>query len=278
MLLAAAAPDPVVAERGADQVTVSQARALIAVTDPDTRRKLAGDPTSVTELLRNYLLGRAVLEAARAQNWEQRPEVAALMQRARDSAIAQSFLAAQAAPPPTYPNEAEIQSAYEANKAQLLQPRSYHLSQLYLPIAATAPASAAEEASRKLAQLRQLLQRGHASFEAAGARMAGVRYADLGWLPENRLQPKARDAVSGLLDGQVGEPICTKAGCSLLKMVATRPAGPPPLADVRDGLIRALRQQKERQGEQAYANALLAHQPIRVNEIELGHLVTPQAK
>jgi hypothetical protein len=51
------------------------------------------------------------------------------------------------------------------------------------------------------------------------------------------------------------------------------------LADVRDKLVAALKQQKLAQGEQAYANTLLAKVPIRLNESQLAHLTNaPAAK
>jgi parvulin-like peptidyl-prolyl isomerase len=78
-----------------------------------------------------------------------------------------------------------------------------------------------------------------------------------------------------MLEGQVTPPLCTQPGCALLKLVATRPAGPAPLPEVRDGLVRLMRQQKERQGEQAYANTLLAQVPVRIDEIQLSHLTGP---
>jgi len=47
------------------------------------------------------------------------------------------------------------------------------------------------------------------------------------------------------------------------------------LAEVKDQLTRALRQQKQRELQQAYANMLLAKQPVRVDEIQLSHLTSP---
>ncbi len=81
-----------------------------------------------------------------------------------------------------------------------------------------------------------------------------------------------KTAVAGLLEGAVSDPVCTQGGCFLLRLVATRPAAPAPLPEMRDRLSRALRQQRVTQEEQAYANALLEHQPVRVNEIELARL------
>jgi peptidylprolyl isomerase len=269
-LLAAAAPDPVVAVRGADQITASQVRALIAGADPQTRAKLAQDPGALQTLIRNALLQKAVLEAARAANWDRKPEIVAMLTRTRDLAIAQSFLASHAAPPAGYPTEAEIEAAYEQAKPQLMQPRGYHLSQLFLTLPASASTAEIDHAKQTLASLQ-------AGFAAGrpGALPNGVQMADLGWIGEDHLQPAAKDAVSGLLEGQVAAPFCTKPGCALLKLVATRPAGPAPLAAVRDGLVRLMRQQKERQGEQAYADSLLAKEPVRLDEIQLSHLAKP---
>ena len=172
-----------------------------------------------------------------------------------------------ATPPADYPSQAEIQAAYDKAKPQLMQPRGYRLTQLFVTLPANASPAAAEQAKHTLATLRE-------GF--TGTRTpklpSGVQMADLGWVPENRLQPAARDAVSGLLEGQVSLPLCTAPGCAVLKLNATRPAGPAPLAEVRDDLVRLLRQQKAREGEQAYANTLLAREPVRIDEIQLSKL------
>ncbi len=270
LLLAAAAPDPVVAVRGQDQMTLSQVRALVAGADPQTRARLNSDPKALQDLIRNALLQRGVLQAAHAANWDKRPEIVSLLARTREATIAQTFLASHATPPATYPAEADIQAAYEQAKPQLMQPRGYHLSQLFVTLPPSASAADIEQAKRTLGFLRDTF-----AGNRAPKLPAGVQSADLGWVPENRLQPAAKDAVAGMLEGQVTPPLCTQPGCALLKLVATRPAGPAPLPEVRDGLVRLMRQQKERQGEQAYANTLLAQVPVRIDEIQLSHLTGP---
>ncbi len=264
---AESAADPVLAERGAARITASQARAMLAGTEGELRRRLATDPAALRGFLRDALLRQAVLDEARAQKWEQRPDVAAALQRAHDQVVAASFLAAQAALPAGYPSEAEIQAAYAQTKAQLMQPRTYHVMQIFLPAASLH----GDEGRRRLAELRSRIQHGRAGFDAAAAG-ADARGADLGFLAETALIPAVRSAVAGLPEGSVSDPVCSPGGCSLLRLVATRPAGPAPLADVRDRLVRALRQQRVAQEEQAYADALLQRQPVRVNEIELARL------
>lgn len=268
LMFLAAAPDPVVAIRGKDTLTLSQVRALLAAADPATRQRLEANPDALTQLIRDALLQRAILEQANAEHWDQRPEVSALLARVRQTAIVQSYLAVHGAPPASYPSDADIRAAYDANKKQLIQPRTYHLLQAFVP----KPAGGSDAAARQtLARVETAL--GHTQFEEAAKRTPGVQFADLGWVREDRIQEAAKKAVAGLPEGQVSPPVCTDAGCSILKLVATHPAGPPPLEDVRSGLIRLLREQKQRQGEQAVASQFLAKQPVRVDEIQLSQIL-----
>jgi len=264
----AADTDPVVAQRGTSEITASQARALIAATDPETRHKLVTDPAALKEFLRNVLLQQAIIQEALAQKWEQKPEIVALLARARDQVLAQSFLNAQAPVPAGFPSDADVQAAYDQNKNRFMQPRTYHLTQIFLPVSAYH----GDEGRKRLVDLRTKLSRSHTKFEDAPKLLANTRFADLGFIPETALVDSAKPAIVGLPEGGISEPICTPGGCTLLRLVSTRPAGPAPVGDVHEQIVRALRQQKAQQVAQAYANALLAKQPIQLNEIQLAHL------
>jgi len=264
----AADTDPVVAERGTSEITASQARALIAATEPETKHKLLTDPAALKEFLRNLLLQQAILEEAKTQKWDQKPDVVALLQRAHDQVLAQSFLSAQAPLPAGYPSEADVQAAYDQNKNRFLQPRTYHLTQIFLPAAAFH----GDEGRKRMVDLRTKLSRSHTKFEDAPKLLAGSRFADLGFIPDTALVESAKPAIVGLPEGGISEPICTPGGCTLLRLISTRPAGPAPIGDVHEQIVRALRQQKVQQVAQAYANALLAKQPIQLNEIQLAKL------
>lgn len=270
LALAAAAPDPIIAERGRDQITLGQARAMVAGLDADARKKLTATPAAMTDFLRNILVQRAVLEEAQSVRWDQRADVASLIARARDQVIAQTFLAAHATPPTTYPSDAELQAAYTANKAQFMQPRAYHLAQIYT---VKPPTGTNEDGRAKLAALRPQIERGRIAMADAPKHDPSLQYGDMGWVGDNQLVPAVRDAVSGLLEGALTAPVCVENGCHLLRLIATRPAGPTPLADLRDGLVRALRSQKQAELERAYASTLLTKQPAEINEIEVSRLV-----
>jgi peptidylprolyl isomerase len=271
-LVLAAAPDPVVAVRGADELTATQVRALIASQPPDQRKKLSTDQAALTSLIKNDLLQHAILAEAAAQKWEARPDVAAMLARVREAAVLQSFLAAQSQVPAGYPTDADVQAAYEHARPQLTLPRSYHLAEVFIPVAA---GGATEPVRRTLATMARDVAAGRTQFESLPKHVAGAQYLDLGWLTDAKLNKAAHDAVAGLPEGQISPPLCTANGCTLIKLLATRPAGPPPLPEVRDRLVQLLREQKQNALAQAYENSLLAKEPVRINEIQLSHLPSP---
>jgi peptidylprolyl isomerase len=265
----AAADDTVVAQRGADQITVAQVRAMIASADPATRHRLTTDQSALKALLRDLLVRQAVLEQAKSEKWDQRPEVASLLQRVHDQAIVDSFLAAQASLPAGFPSDAEIQAAYDQNKSRLMQPRQYHLAQLYL---ARPPNASAEDMRHRLAALRGQIQHGRIPFDDAAKRDHALQFKDFGWVSEQLLAPQARTAVAGLPESAISDPLCGNDGCQLIRLIATRPAAPAPFADAREALEKALKQQKQAEEERAYASGLLAKQPVSINEIALSHV------
>jgi peptidylprolyl isomerase len=247
-------------------------RALIASQPEDQRKKLQSDEAALKSLITNDLLQHAILAEAAAQKWDARPDVVAMLARVREVALLQSFLAAQSQVPAGYPTDIDLQAAYDHARPQLTRPRSYHLAQVFIPVAAGA---STEPVRKALATLPREVAAGRALFESPPKRLAGAQYADLGWVTDPQLQRGAHDAVAGLLEGQISAPVCTPNGCTVIKLIATRPAGPPPLSEVRDRLVQLLREQKQKALAQAYENSLLAKQPVRVDEIQLSHLTSP---
>ena len=282
-LLSAAAPapqaaDPVLGQRGDITVTTSQVREMLRNVDPAVRAKLEANPAALAAYVRDRLLQLTVLEEAHAHQWDTRPEVVWRADRAREASIADGYVASLSEPPADFPSAAQVQAAYDANKARLMVPRQYHLAQIYLAVPADAPASADKAAQKKLQDLRAQLLRPHADFAAAARRVSEDRVSatgggDLGWVREDHLLPPVREAVAGLTDGSISEPVRAGDGWHLVKLLGMKPAGPATLADVHDALVRALRQQKQHELAQAYVNGLMKQQPIQINEIGIAQLV-----
>jgi parvulin-like peptidyl-prolyl isomerase len=282
LLAGADAPsdNPVVAEAGDATMTAADARNIVAATSPDMQAQLAKDPSLLDRLVRGQIAQTLLLQEAHAKQWDVKPDIAFRAQQAHDAVIANTYLASLAQPPADYPSDADVQAAYEAQKDHLIVPRQYHLAQIFLALPANAGASADADAKKRLASIRQLLAKPRADFAAIAAKdsddkASAATGGDLGWLPEDRLRPAVRDAVAGMQEGAISDPLRTEDGWHLIRLLGTKPAAPAPLATVRPQLVQALRQQQMAATERKLIDDLLRRQPIRIDEIGLQRAVKP---
>jgi parvulin-like peptidyl-prolyl isomerase len=210
------APD-VVARLGTTDITASTLKTFAQTLDPTVRKQAAGDPALMAKLVRAELARIAVLKEARAQKWEQRPDVVADIERVRDEAIASNYLKAVSAPPAGYPSEAEIQSAYDLNLDALIAPRQYRLLQIFVALSAGSDVKAEDTAHRKADDLARKAKAKGADFAAlvkanSDAKPGTEQGGDLGWASEAELLPEIRGQVTGMMQGEVSDPIRTASG------------------------------------------------------------------
>jgi peptidylprolyl isomerase len=267
------APDAVVAQAGDVSLTVAAARRLLAEATPEARQQALADPAALTRLVRTDLLRAIVLQEARAKKWDQTPDVAAKAEAARDAVIVDSYLASLSQPQAGFPSEAEVQAAYEANRARLMVPRQYEVAQIFLAVAADAPQPAQDEAQRRLRELREALRK-RGDFADLARRQSddhasAERGGELGWLREDQLIPAVRSAVAGLQEGAISEPVRAPDGWHLLKLLHTKPTAPAPLDQVREQLVEALRRNRIAERERAVLEEIMHREPIQIDEIQL---------
>jgi parvulin-like peptidyl-prolyl isomerase len=274
------APSTVVASRGDMKLTAADVRALVARADPAVRELLQSNPAALAEFVRDRLLKQTLLADAKAANTEQSPEVQARIADARDAAIVAAFVGSVTKGDPGYPSQDQVAAAYEGNKGRFNLPKQYHVLQIALRVPTDASKEAQDKAAAKIQDIRAQTLKPKADFaELARTQsqepISAANGGDLGWVREDALIAAVRDAISGLKDGGTSEPVRTADGWHLLKLVGTRPAGVAPLADVRDNIIQAMRQQRAQQAARSYVDAMLAKQPITLNEADLLRTVRP---
>jgi hypothetical protein len=274
---AAEGDDTVVAQRGDVSLTVRDVRQLLEMSDPDTRRQMEHDPAALAQRLRDRLLQLTVLADAKAHQWDTRPDVAWRAEQAREGAIEESYVASLIPDDPAFPSDAQLQAAYDANKAKLILPRQYHVAQIFVAAPQSAPVQSDADALRKITDFRTQITKSHADFAAIARahsddKASAANGGDLGWLREDALAAPIRSAVAGLSEGAVSDPVRSAEGWHVLKLLGTRPAAPATLAEARDTLVRAMRQERAVQAQRTYLAGLLKQQPIQLNEIELGKL------
>jgi parvulin-like peptidyl-prolyl isomerase len=267
----------VIAQHGAITLSADDIRQLLASADPAVRANMQRNPDALTNLVRQRLVQLILLQEARDKKWDQRPEVIAAANQARDAVVISSYLSSVSAPAADYPTDADVQAAYDANKSRFILPRQYQLAQIFIAVPATAPKGADDTAHKKMLDLRTQAARPRADFAAlarsnsqdhASADKGGV----LGWLPETQLAPEIKSAVAGMQEDSVSDPIRMADGWHLLKLLGTRPASTAPLSDVKTSLVDALRKQRVQQNAEAYAAAALRAQPTQIDEIAVGKL------
>ncbi len=276
---AAPSPDSVALARVGDtEVTAEDIRASLDTLDANSRAAIARDPALLSQVVRTLLVQRLVLKEALAKHWDLEPAVAALIQRAHDSTIVESYLQAASLPPDSYPSDTELHSAYDSNKAALLVPRQWRLAQIFVALPKGSDAAATAKAQTKLDSIRKSLRAHDADFaEVARARSdepkTAERGGELGWLTASRVQPEIRSKVTTLAKGALSEPVRLDDGWHILKCLDIKEPYTPALEDIRPELAQQLRTERAKANRQAYLAKLLQVNPVAVNELALSKLL-----
>jgi len=270
----AAEPGPdAVARLGTTDIPAAALRDFVRTLDPAIRKQAASDPATMARLVRQELTRIAILNEAASRKWDQRPDVIARIAKAREDAIVTSYLNSVAAVPDGYPSDAEIQAFYEANRDKLMLPRQYRLEQIYVAAPAGGDKKADDAARAKADDLARKARAKGANFadiaRASSEAAQGEPAGDLGWASEAQIVPEIRGQIAGMSPGDVADPIRTASGWHVIGLIDTRPAGPRPLAEVKEQLVTALRQAKLQETEQAYVSSLLEKTPAMINEMAL---------
>jgi parvulin-like peptidyl-prolyl isomerase len=268
----------VIARIGDTEVKFDEMRASIESLDAREQAALARDPSLLNQVVRTFLVRRVVLKEALAKKWDQESAVAAQIQRARDNTIVETYLQSVSKPLDTYPTDAEVQSAYESRKTQLLVPKQFRLAQIFIALPKTADKSTTEKAQSKLEAVKKSLHQSGADFAAIAKANSeepesASRGGEIGWLAENQVQPEVRPQVTSLSKNATSEPIRLEDGWHILKVLEIKEAYTPTLDEVRSQLVQQLRNEKTRSNSQAYLAKLLQQSPVAINELALSKLL-----
>ena len=271
--IAAPATD-VIARVGSIDVKLDEVKTAIAKLDQREQDAIAKDPALLNQVVRLLLVQRLMLNEAVSKKWDDKPAVKAAIERARESAITESYLQSMSEPPVGYPNEAELQAAYELAKPSLAVGRQWKLGQIYIAAPEGADKADIGKAEIKLAEVKKALADKNADFaelakthsdEANSAAQGG----EIGWMTEAQIQPEIREAATKLTPGARSEAVRLKDGWHILKCLDFKEASTAPLEQIRAVLIERMRQEKTKANSQAYIAALLQQNPVSINEIGL---------
>lgn len=264
----------IVARVAGRDVTTAEVRAFVAGLGAREQAALARDPALLSQAVRLMLANQLVLKEAEAKKWQDQPAVAAQLARVKDVAIVESYMQAISNPPESYPEEAEVQKAYDANKSAFLVPRQFRIAQIFVALPTGADKETEDKARHKLTELQGKMKQPKADFAAlakenSDQRDTAERGGELGWVAETQIRPEIKTQVMGLSNNAVSEPIKLDDGWHIIKLIETKAAETRPLADVREPIVQQLRAQRAEAIRRAYLARVLEQSPPAINELAL---------
>ncbi len=273
----AAAQDVVVGKMGSVEVRTSEMQRLIDAQPPEVRQQITSGLNELDRLVRSELVRQSLLMEAKAKGWDKKPEVAFLIERAKEQALLQVYMSDVARPPAGYPSEDEVKKAYEANRSAFAVPAQYNLAQIFLAVPENTEKQAAAAAQKKAADLAAKARVKGADFaqlakENSEHKDTAPKGGDLGWVPETQILPEIRAAVEKMEKGDVSAPIRTPTGWHIVKLVDKKPPSTRPLSEVHDAIVAQMRLRRAQEIERSYKEAMISRSQPTVNQLELSKL------
>lgn len=268
---------PAVATLGQVAVSQDELQQFLQILPPAQRDAMRNDRVVLEQWLRSRLAEKAVVEQAKAQEWDKKAEVHRAIEEAQNQVILRSYLQSVSEPAADYPSEQDLQTAYQANQEQFQLPPMYRLSQIFLSVPDKDEQALAQARKRADAWIKQMRE-GKADFAAlakehSDERVSAERGGDNGFLPLSQLVPAMRSIVTKLEPGQVSDPIVQADGVHILKVAELRPASLRSLAEVEPALRDALRRQRQQEATQAYVTGMLDADTVTVDGKVLSQLL-----
>lgn len=273
----------IVARVGDTGLKTEEIRAMIDKLEPREKDAISRAPSLLTQSVRQLLLQRVVLKEALAKKWDKQPETVTLIDKVRDGAIVESYLQSVCKVDDSYPSDAELKTAYEANKESLVIPRQFKLAQIYVAGSKTANSEENEKAKNRMESIQKSLRQPNADFAAIAMSQSDdnttkTSGGEIGWLVETQMQPEIRSAVAGLQKNGVSEPVRTNDGWHILKCLDTKESRTASLEEATGRLRQTLRAERTRSLRQAYLAKLVQQNPMSVNELTLSSLLNKSDK
>jgi len=210
------AATPAVATLGQVVVSQDELQQFLQVLPAAQREAMRNDRVVLEQWLRSRLAEKAVVEQAKAQEWDKKAEIRSAIEEAQNQVILRSYLQSVSEPAADYPSEQDLQTAYQANQDQFQLPAMYRLSQIFLSVPDKDEQALAQAKKRADAWVKQMRE-GKADFAAlakehSDEKISAERGGDNGFLPMSQLVPAMRATVAKLEPGQLSDPIVQADG------------------------------------------------------------------
>ena len=270
------AADDVIARVGDQEIRAAQVTPYLENLSEADRASLVKNPAALSQAVRTLILQQVLFKEAIASGWDKTPEVAAQLDRLRQGAVAETYLQSIAKVPEGYPSEDDVKAVYEARKADLQVPAQIRLAQIYIAVPKDAPKEAQDKARTRVEEISKAVKAGDfaaVAREKSEERETASRGGEVGWLAETQIQPEIRAKVASLSKGAVTEPVRLADGWYVVRVLDVKEPHTASLDEVKDQLVRALRNDRARANREAYLSKLQQQTPIALDELGLSKLL-----
>ncbi|MEO5347011.1 MAG: peptidylprolyl isomerase [Magnetococcus sp. YQC-9] len=252
-------------------VTVPEFQKLMNYSNKEVKKQLLANPEILKTKIREAVLRKAVLARAKAGKWDEKPEVAYLMQRAREEVLLEQYLQHAAKVSTDFPDESLIRKVYQENKENLQAPPSVNLAQIFLKIEPNADEKSRQEVVKNAEKLYASIKKGDGEFAALAKKNSqhqpsAEKGGDMGWVEVTQLLPEIRKAVEGMKPGEVKGPIASPQGVHIVKLISSRDAQARSLEEVREHLSQLLVNKKFVENKENIFKEMVEKYPISVND------------
>jgi peptidylprolyl isomerase len=265
--------DDAIARVGNINVSAESIRAYVAALNPRDQAALAKDPALLSQAVRQMLANQLVLQEARAKKWDQQPNVAAQLDRVRESALVELYLQAVSVPPQNFPSDEDVQKVYDANREALLMPRQFELAQIFVADPKGTDRTSDDKVKKSVDDILRKAKAPGADFATIAADAGTPNGGNLGWLVENQIVPEIRSQIQGLAKGAFSDPIRLDDGWHIVKLIDTKASYTRTLPEVREQLVVQIRNERMRMLRQAYLAEILKKNPPAINELALSKIM-----
>jgi peptidyl-prolyl cis-trans isomerase D len=148
-------------------------------------------------------------------------------------------------------DEADLHQFYKDNLNVFTKPESWRVAHILIKVPQDASRSQVELAQQRVSRLQHDLDSGR-NFSAVAEKysddvLSAPQGGALAWMSRDSLEPQFEQAMSSLKVGEVSQPVRTKYGFHLIKLLGKKPAEVPSFNKVKRQVQAALSQQKAEQ-------------------------------
>ena len=179
-----------------------------------------------------------------------------LREQTRDQLIVEDFFLRQVYARVAV-TDADVEAYYNDHKEDFAHPEQVHAEQILVGDAETA-----HRVQQELRQGQRFEELARKYSTSPDAKVGG----DLGWFARGVMPEVFDQTCFALKPNQVSEVVSSPYGFHLFKVLEKRPAGTPPLADIRPRVEAALRKEREAAAQKAKLDELRKAAKIVIND------------